>query len=59
MYPIAKAARILGVSVAHLKRRHLADPSEVPAKRIGEKWLVPVAWVDAFTAWPEETGSTP
>jgi hypothetical protein len=45
MLPIAEAAAKLGVSVKHLKRHG-------PARQIGQKWLVPVDYIDFMAAWP-------
>jgi hypothetical protein len=50
MLPINEVSVLTGVSVALLKREHLAG--KVPARRLGVLWLIPRAWVDAFTAWP-------
>jgi excisionase family DNA binding protein len=55
MLPIAEAALMLGVSVAFLKE--LGHAGEIPTKRLGRKWLVKRAWVDAFTGWPEEAST--
>lgn len=52
MLPIEEVAELLDVSVALLKRQHLANPDEYPATRIGVLWKIPRAWVEAVTAWP-------
>jgi excisionase family DNA binding protein len=52
LLPISEAADILGVSVRHLKRLYELGESEIAVERIGRKWLVNRAWVDAKTAWP-------
>jgi hypothetical protein len=54
MLPIEEVAALLDVSVALLKRQHLANPDEYPAQRIGVLWRIPRAWVEARTAWPRE-----
>lgn len=51
MLPIAEAAAKLGVSVKHLKRHGAA-------RQIGQKWLVPVAYVDFMAAWPSPEAAT-
>lgn len=57
MLPIEEVAKLLHVSVALLKRQHLADPAEYPAVKIGSLWRIPRAWVEAKTAWPREVRS--
>ena len=52
MLPIAEAAEALDVSVKYLKDLHRADPCAYPAERIGTRWRVPRAWVEAMAAWP-------
>jgi hypothetical protein len=46
MLPIEDVAELLGVSVALLKRQHLADPAEYPAERVGTLWRMPCWWVE-------------
>ena len=57
MLPIEEVATLLHVSVALLKRQHLANPGDYPAERIGVLWRIPRAWVEAKTAWPREVRS--
>ena len=45
MLPIEEVAVLLDVSVALLKRQHLADPGEYPAERVGTLWRMPCWWV--------------
>jgi len=52
LLPIEEVAGLLDVSIATLKRQHLADPASYPAKRIGTLWRIPRAWVEAQAAWP-------
>lgn len=46
MLPIEEAAVVLAVSVALLKRQHLANPAEYPAERVGTLWRIPRWWVE-------------
>ena len=63
MLPIAEAAAALDVSVKYLKNLHRGDPDAYPAERIGTRWRIPRAWVEAKAAWPRQTihfpGGTP
>ena len=52
--PIEEVAVLLDVSVALLKRQHLADPDAYPAERIGVLWRIPTAWVRSLGRWPRE-----
>ena len=54
MLPIEEVAVLLDVSVALLKRQHLADPAAYPAERIGVLWRIPTAWVRSKGMWPRE-----
>lgn len=54
LLPIDEVAGMLDVSVALLKRQHLADPAEYPAVRVGVLWRIPRAWVEQKIAWPRE-----
>jgi hypothetical protein len=57
LLPIEEAAGLLDVSIATLKRQHLADPANYPAKRIGTLWRIPRSWVEAQAAWPSADGA--
>ena len=46
MLPVEEVAVLLDVSVALLKRQHLADPAEYPAERVGTLWRMPCWWVE-------------
>jgi hypothetical protein len=46
MLPIEEVAELLSVSVALLKRQHLADPAGYPAERVGTLWRIPRWWVE-------------
>jgi hypothetical protein len=46
MLPIEEVATLLDVSVALLKRAHLANPDEYPAERVGTLWRLPRWWVE-------------
>jgi hypothetical protein len=58
LIPIEEVSVLLDVSVALLKRQHLADPDAYPAERIGVLWRIPTAWVRSLGRWPREV-STP
>ena len=45
MLPIEEVAVLLDVSVALLKRQHMADPEDYPADRVGTLWRIPRWWV--------------
>lgn len=55
MLPIEEVAYLLDVSVALLKRQHLADPQNYPAERVGVLWRIPRAWVEHKARWPRST----
>jgi hypothetical protein len=46
MLPIEEVAVLLDVSVALLKRQHLANPAEYAAERVGTLWRIPRWWVE-------------
>lgn len=46
LLPIDEVAELTGVSEATLRR-------EAPIRRIGKRTLIPRAWVDRLTRWPE------
>jgi hypothetical protein len=46
MLPIEEVAELLDVSVALLKRQHLANPDEYRAERVGTLWRIPRWWVE-------------
>lgn len=50
LLPIDEVARLTGVSEATLRR-------SAPIRRIGVRTLIPRAWVDYLTAWPEGEAS--
>ena len=54
LLPIDEVAAMLDVSVALLKRQHLADPDAYPAVRVGVLWRIPRKWVEQKIAWPRE-----
>jgi hypothetical protein len=54
MLPIEEVAVLLDVSVALLKRQHLADPARYPAERVGTLWRLPRWWVERKIACSAE-----
>lgn len=46
LLPIGEVALLTGVSEATLRR-------EAPIRRIGTRTLIPRAWLNALTRWPE------
>jgi hypothetical protein len=54
MLPIEEVAVLLDVSVALLKRQHLADPGAYPAERVGTLWRLPRWWVERKIACSAE-----
>jgi hypothetical protein len=46
LLPIDEVAQLTGVSEATLRR-------EAPIRRIGARTLIPTAWLNALTRWPD------
>jgi len=57
MLPIEEVAGLLDVSVALLKRQHLADPEGYPADRVGTLWRIPRWWVERKIACKKDATS--
>jgi len=57
MLPIEEVAVLLDVSVALLKRQHLAAPAEYPAERVGTLWRMPCWWVERKIACRKDGAS--
>ena len=57
MVPVAEAAEVLGVCVNTLKRA--GEDGEIQLRRIRSVYLVPLAWLASFTAWPASEDAVP
>lgn len=58
MLPIEEVAVLLDVSVALLKRQHMADPKGYPAERVGTLWRMPCWWVERKIACRKDGASS-
>ncbi|BEP13300.1 hypothetical protein acdb102_16110 [Acidothermaceae bacterium B102] len=54
-YTIAETAIILGISERHAYE--LARASQIPARRLGARWVVPVQALEAFLLGPDASGA--
>ena len=57
MLPVEDVAELLDVSVALLKRQHMADPEGYPADRVGTLWRIPRWWVERKIACRKDGAS--
>lgn len=55
MVTVTHAAAALGVSPNTLKRA--GEAGEIPLRRIRSVYLLPAAWLDEVTSWPEREAS--
>lgn len=51
LLPIDEVSALTGVSEALLRR-------EAPIRRIGNRTLIPRAWLDSLAAWPESEAAS-